>query len=996
MRTEKAIAWLPTTDSRALTSSPLIDHRPDSKIKPHIMPWSITINELSWQRLVHLLCACGEKDMVAEGVVLGNEVLCWRAIMRFAGSLVARQQYLPGVSVTAGSFYAQWQPVFLGADKERFALLLKTMPPVVHALTHSKQEGPPAIVRDKLLADIITGFVDHLVRSALSDESSISPRPSWRKAPKHSGQADAFESVHSQWLHALQTRPNCVGGRAPESKLHGGAKALAELAEQVAEWRRPIDRISESRFRLCFRLHEPDVTIPRVSLGKKENNDAWHVEYLLQQLDDPSLHLPVKQLWKGKDGSFLKRSGNPACGMREYLLLSLGQASALSRHVEQSLKNPAPDGYVLDAAGAHEFLTQQALTFEQAGFGVFLPAWWTRKGTKLRLTASVEVRSPAMKAAGNLSMDTIVAFNWKVALGEEVLTLKELERLARLKAPLVKLRGQWVELNVNEIRAAIEFWKNRPTESAKVREIIRMKLGSAAPLHGLAFSGVNATGWVGDLLGRLESRSLFEELPPPATFAGTLRPYQIRGYSWMAYLKAWGLGACLADDMGLGKTIQTLALIQRDWANGANEPVLVLCPTSVANNWRKEASRFTPDLPVMVHHGTSRKKGTAFRDDVKNHAMVISTYSLLHRDLEHLQEISWGGIVLDEAQNIKNPETKQARAVRALKAGYRLALTGTPVENSVGDLWSMMEFLNPAFLGSQAEFKRRFFMPIHTGTDPDAAERLRTITGPFILRRLKTDKSIISDLPTKMEMKLFCTLTKEQASLYASVLRDVDERLTSSEGIERKGLILATLSKLKQVCNHPAHFLGDNSSISGRSGKVARLTEMVEELLEVGDKVLVFTQFAEMGSILKKHLQETFGREMFFLYGAVPRKQRDQMVDRFQNEKNSSPVFILSLKAGGTGLNLTHANHVFHFDRWWNPAVENQATDRAFRIGQSRNVQVHKFICAGTLEEKIDEMIERKREIAETVVGTGEGWLTKLSNEELKEILTLRTDMIGE
>jgi SNF2 family DNA or RNA helicase len=352
--------------------------------------------------------------------------------------------------------------------------------------------------------------------------------------------------------------------------------------------------------------------------------------------------------------------------------------------------------------------------------------------------------------------------------------------------------------------------------------------------------------------------------------------------------------------------------------------------------------------------------------------------------------------VLDEAQNIKNPETKQSRAARSFEADYRVALTGTPVENNIGDLWSIMEFLNPGLLGTQAGFKRTFFVPIQAGRDPQAADRLKRITGPFILRRLKTDKSIIADLPDKQEMKVFCTLTKEQASLYAAVLEEAEETMESAEGIQRKGVILGTLSKLKQVCNHPAQLLGDNSSIPGRSGKLTRLTEMLEEIIEVGDRALIFSQFAEMGAILQRHLQETFGQEVFFLHGGVPKCRRDRMVEHFQAKCDGPSIFILSLKAGGTGLNLTQANHVFHFDRWWNPAVENQATDRAFRIGQARNVQVQKFICAGTLEDKIDEMIERKKEIARDVIGTGEGWLTELSNEELKDVFTLHKEAVAE
>ncbi len=398
----------------------------------------------------------------------------------------------------------------------------------------------------------------------------------------------------------------------------------------------------------------------------------------------------------------------------------------------------------------------------------------------------------------------------------------------------------------------------------------------------------------------------------------------------------------------------------------------------------------------MVHHGITRTKGAAFEKEAKKQAIVISSYALLHRDFETLKSVPWSGVILDEAQNIKNPETKQARTARALGADYRVTLTGTPVENNIGDLWSIMEFLNPGFLGTQSTFKRTFFVPIRANRDPEAVGQLKRLTGPFILRRLKSDKTIIADLPEKMEMKVFCTLTKEQASLYVAVVREATPELDSAEGIQRRGLILGTLSKLKQVCNHPMQFLGDNSVIPGRSGKLARLSEMLEEIIEVGDRALVFSQFAEMGGILRRHLQETFGREVLFLHGAVPKKKRDQMVERFQANGDGPRIFILSLKAGGMGLNLTGANHVFHFDRWWNPAVENQATDRAFRIGQTRNVQVHKFLCVGTLEEKIDEMIERKKEIAEGVVGTGEGWLTELSTAELKELFALRKEAVGE
>jgi SNF2 family DNA or RNA helicase len=664
--------------------------------------------------------------------------------------------------------------------------------------------------------------------------------------------------------------------------------------------------------------------------------------------------------------------------------------------VEQSLHGPAPSGYATDTHGAHAFLTQSAAALEQAGFGVLLPAWWTGKGTRLRLGVRAQVRSPKMKESGaGVGLEDLVHVDWQVALGNDALTPAELRALAKMKEPLVRVRGQWVHMTAEEIRAALELWR-RKQATAPVRDVLRIALGATTTVGPLSIEGVEATGWLGEVLARLEGHAGFQDLEPPPGLRATLRPYQQRGYSWLAFLRTWGLGACLADDMGLGKTVQTLSKLLAERTAGNKKPALVMCPTSVMGNWQREAERFTPGLPVLVHHGVGRGRGEAFRRAAEDHALVITSYAVLLRDLEHLDAVEWSSVVLDEAQNIKNPETKQARAARALPAGHRIALTGTPVENNVGDLWSIMEFLNPGLLGSQAEFKRTFFIPIQASRDAAAMARLRRLTGPFILRRLKTDRSVIADLPEKMEMKVFCTLTREQASLYQAVLSDAEKAIAKADGIERKGVVLATLSKLKQVSNHPAQFLSDNSPIAGRSGKLARVTEMLQEAIETGERALIFSQFAEMGAILTTHLQETFGREVAFLHGGVPRAQRERMVERFQSEPDGPHVFVLSLKAGGTGLNLTRATHVFHFDRWWNPAVEAQATDRAFRIGQTRRVQVHKLVCLGTLEEKIDAMIESKKGVAEQVIGAGEGWLTELSTAELRQVLALRLEAVGE
>jgi SNF2 family DNA or RNA helicase len=514
-------------------------------------------------------------------------------------------------------------------------------------------------------------------------------------------------------------------------------------------------------------------------------------------------------------------------------------------------------------------------------------------------------------------------------------------------------------------------------------------------------TGVEADGALGALLAG-ELADHIEVGATPEGFAGQLRPYQLRGVAWMELLERTGLGACLADDMGLGKTAMVLALVLAEKTRHANQtrtgpepgPTLVVCPTSVVGNWEREAKKFVPELKVAVHHGGGRARAADFSKKLAGADLVITSYSLLDRDRAVLESVHWGRMVLDEAQNIKNPEAKQTRAARSLRTPRRLALTGTPVENHLGELWSIMEVLNPGLLGSASAFREHFALPIERYHEQEAAERLRALTRPFVLRRLKTDRSIITDLPDKLEMKILCNLTREQATLYRAVVDEMLRRIDESEGMERRGLVLATMLRLKQVCNHPAHYLADGSALAHRSGKVERTVEILEEVVQVEERALVFTQFAEMGSMLRSHLQQRLGCQVAFLHGAVPRRQRDEMVERFQSGEGSH-IMVLSLKAGGTGLNLTAANHVVHFDRWWNPAVENQATDRAFRIGQRKNVQVRTLICGGTLEDRIDQMIEAKRALAERIVGSGETWLTELSTAELAEVFRLSSGALG-
>ncbi|MBE2295886.1 MAG: DEAD/DEAH box helicase [Phycisphaerales bacterium] len=842
------------------------------------------------------------------------------------------------------------------------------MPAAARAIG-SDDHSPPETAPNLVLWNFFSEIVDYLVRCA------VSPPP----RPYRESEAINF---HQQWVQAL-----CQ----PDGTLKWTRIEAHRLAVQIRDWQRPLLRLIDAPHRLCFRLEEP-ASDPeeRSTLFFPDGKTRWRIHYLLQAREDPSLLVSAAAIWKPKrgTGAGLKTFGPKA---REGLLAALGQAATLCSAVERSLNQAAPVGYDLDSEGVFHFLNEEAALLEQNGFGVLLPSSWTSK-RRAKLAVNVQAKTRFESKAG-MTLDRVLDVEWQIVLGETGLTPQELLALAKLKAPLVRVRGQWVQLSAAEIQAALALQQQDEVTFTGHR-LLRLALG-AESIKGLPVSGVSADGPLGELLAGLEQVETIAALPSPTGLVAQLRPYQERGYAWLEFLTRWGLGACLADDMGLGKTVQALALLQRLREKGETRPALLICPTSVVGNWYKEATRFTPQLAVMVHHGADREKSEIFAAQTREYALVLSSYGLLYRDLPLLQTVDWAVVILDEAQNIKNAQTKQAKAARALRAERRIALTGTPVENNIGDLWSVQEFLNPGFLGGVTRFRQEFFIPVQVQRDEAAMDRLRRLTGPFILRRLKTDRAVIQDLPDKLEMKVYCTLTREQATLYAAVVQQAEAILEGIEdGMGRRGLILSTLLRLKQVCNHPAQFLADQSPVAGRSGKLTRLTEMLEEIQELNERALIFTQFAEMGHLLQAHLQEHLAREVLFLHGGLSKAQRDQMVERFQDEAAGPPIFILSIKAGGTGLNLTRANHVFHFDRWWNPAVENQATDRAFRIGQNRRVEVHKFVCLGTVEERIDELIERKQSLAEKIVGSGEGWITKLSTAELKDLFRLRAEAV--
>lgn len=984
---EEAVRWvrLPSRGQRPLSSPELLQEALESgRGKVGLATWEVTTLPLEPAAALTLLARLPEQTSPAPGVALGADLRYWREAGKFALELLARQRFLPSLQPAAeGTGRVGWEPVWEGAEAERLARLAAAMPPLCRALASPGEEGPPPVPR-KLLDHFLRATVDAAARTWLTEGQPRRPR----RPPKAA-------SLPARWAACLRTGQGILEALAAD---------LRKLQATLQAWTQPLRaREAEAAFRTCFRL-EPPVAAeadPQGTFVPSPDQETWSLHFLLQATDDLSLLVPAERVWKESKRTlrFLNRRFEQP---QERLLADLGRAARLFPPLTESLRTARPERCLLNTEQAYRFLREAAWLLEESGLGVLVPPWWSRSGVQgPRLGVQVRIRPqgpPSSPGSGRLGLNTLVEYDWQLALGDQPLSLEEFQQLAALKVPLVRLRGQWVELQPDQIEAAIQFWeRQRADQQMPLCQALQLGLEGGEAVPGLPVVGLQAEGWVGELMQRLQEGGRLTELPPPQGFRGTLRPYQVRGFSWLSFLREWGLGACLADDMGLGKTIELIALLLRDREQGKSAgPTLLLCPTSVLGNWQREVARFAPSLRVHVHHGPQRLTGEDFAAVAMEHDLVLSTYGLAHRDVKTLAAVPWEGVVLDEAQNIKNPGTKQAQAIRSLPAGYRMALTGTPVENRLQELWSIMEFLNPGYLGSHADFRTRFANPIERYQDAERASRLRRLVQPFILRRLKTDPQVISDLPEKLEMNVFTPLTPEQGTLYEAVVRDMMEQIESSEGIQRRGLVLATLLKLKQVCNHPAHFLKDGSPLPGRSGKLTRLQEMLEEVLAEGDRALIFTQFVEMGELLKRYLQETLGCEVLFLHGGVPKKARDQMISRFQEDPQGPPLFLLSLKAGGLGLNLTRANHVFHFDRWWNPAVENQATDRAFRIGQQRNVQVHKFVCLGTVEERINDLIESKKALAEMVVSTGENWLTELSTAELQDLFALRREAIAE
>ena len=882
-------------------------------------------------------------------------------IERLAAVLLAAGRVAPALEPDGqGGLLARWWPLPAPEDRPWFEALLS-------------DEAPAS---QQALAEALAEAVDRQARQRLRSFRATATATATATARRRSA---GLPSLAEAWLTALAADdPHLPDGLSPTPAAEA-APSLALVAGWVGQ-----AVASGGDLRLALRCHEP-------ADGRR---CLWRIELLLGPTADPSLLLPLADFWAGG-------TPFPATAF-EAVLRQLGLLTRLAPELAPLLQQAAPAQLELQEAELVSLVSQRAALLAEAGLALLLPSG-LRQVSRLGLRARIQpprskraAAAPAGSGAG-LDLSALFRFEWQAVLGDQPLTradLEALQRAAALKRPLVRLRGQWTLVDAAAVEGLLRMAGQAGEASGA--DLLRGGLGLErldVPAE-LELAGVEAPGAFGAILaGDLYGRA--EALPTPEGFVGALRPYQQRGLGWLVFLGQLGLGACLADDMGLGKTAQLIASLLAD---PLQAPTLVVAPVTLLGNWRRELERFAPGLKLAVHHGPERPRTlAALRRSLKalgTGGVLIASYGVLSRDAALLAKVAWGRLVFDEAQQLKNPRTAMARAAASLGAERRIALTGTPVENRLLELWALLQLLNPGLLGSLAQFRQRFALPIERDHDSEAAERLRRLTAPFLLRRLKSDPAILPDLPARIEQTELCSLSEEQATLYQAVADELLEQAEQSEGIARQGLVLAGLTRLKQVCNHPAHYLDDGSDLEGRSGKLSRCEQLLAAILEAGERALIFTQYTAWGERLAQHLARRSGEEVLWLHGGLSRGRREELVARF-SEIQGPPMFLLSLKAGGTGLNLTAASHVIHYDRWWNPAVEDQATDRAHRLGQRRTVHAHKLVCSGTVEEGINALIRGKRDLAERVISSGEHALSQLSTEELRQLIQLR-DRQGE
>ena len=936
--------------------------------KIQLSNWEITGLVLNPQKITKFLAQLPLNQVE----YIAPELSFWIQVYRWILDLIVKNKFIPGIEQNEKA-KGIWQPLLDSeTERTRLAKFSQIMPDSCLAYNNNKEQ------KQELLLDFLTHILDTQVRDWLD----------YTAATANNITVNPWLRSLSEWDSIIDTEP----------------KNLQRIQNALYNWQLPLqeyivsrdnNNLAQNRYRLALALEPP------IQDKKQTAQGNWQLKYYLQALDDTNFIVDAATIWNCSSDT-LEYRGRNIENPQEILLKGLGLASRLYEPVANSLEVTNPLDCELNPIEVYQFIRATAWQLQNNGLGVILPSGLASGDNEQRLGIQITAEV-AQKKDTRLSLQSLLQYKLQIAVGDTTLSKAKFEKLLAQQSPIVEVDGKWLALQPADVKAAQAILnKSNEEMSLSVEDALRIATGDTKTLAKLPVVKFAATGVLEELINNLTDNQGVEPITDIEGLKGTLRPYQARGVGWLSFLEKWSLGACLADDMGLGKTLELIAFVLNLYnQNKLNKPALVVCPTSVLNNWEREVQKFAPTLSTVIHHGDNRKKGKSFVKEIKDKNLVITSYSLVYRDLKTLQQVDWEGIVLDEAQNIKNPSAKQSQSVREIPAGFRIALTGTPVENKLSELWSILDFLNPGFLGTKTFFQKRFALPIEKYGDRQSLNILRSLVRPFILRRLKTDTNIIQDLPEKQEMNVFCGLTTEQADIYQKLVDESMESIDNAEGIQRHGLVLTLLMRLKQLCNHPELTDSKNQKVTklapnfgNRSGKLMRLAEMLEVVVEEDDRALIFTQFAQWGKLLKLYLETTLKTEVLFLYGATKRAQRQEIIDRFQNDPNGPKIFILSLKAGGTGLNLTRANHVFHVDRWWNPAVENQATDRAFRIGQKRNVQVHKFVTSGTLEEKINDLIESKKELAEQTVDAGEQWLTRMDTDRLRSLLLLDRDRV--
>jgi len=946
---------------------------------------------LRWQRAYPWLTSLGLNPGTA-----GDSLKYWASSLRLLQSLVMRGALLPTLDTRPNPWRVRWGVSLTSpTDREAVKALGEAMPPSASAFP---DQDAWVFTKGLTLGDLESEELDDelahppvpeaLLSAFLEDGADFLMR--FVSSNLRAGDDPRLGLLHRLRGHKRDRLPwderFMVALSHPMNEFPTVGITERTLGDQLAQW---SEGATPQWIRPAFQLEAPPVPKGRAlteAVGEPGplNEEGWVLKVGLETA--AGVYLSVNQLWEPSTEPIVAEA-------RATLLRALARATPFFPALAKALAGQRPGDLQLQPAEAWSFLTKGAAELKEAGFLVSVPEALTDLGGARRLRAKVKLGARKVESAGT-GLEAAVSADWSLMLGDEQLSVEDFAQMASLKHPLVAWKGRWVALDpatLKQIQTVIQASRDKGFEQMSRGEALAAALTGTARIPGISEAiEVEVAGDFGAALAELKNLP-DKPIKQPESFRGQLRPYQLRGLAWLEGLARLGLGGILADDMGLGKTIQVLALLLLRQSQSPKEgaATLLICPTSLLGNWERELKKFAPTLPLFVHHGNNRDPlPKAF----KPHTLVLTTYGVARREEDEFAARAWGIVVVDEAQAIKNPGSAQAKAARRIKGGFRLALTGTPIENRLRELWSILAFTLPGYLGSESGFNERFGQPIEKYRDPDAAQELRQRVGPFVLRRLKSDRSIIQDLPEKQEMKVYTTLSREQAALYQARVDQMEQDLAKSSGIERRGKILALLTHLKQICNHPSQFLRQMGPFGGRSGKLDRLSEMLEEVVENGERALVFTQFKEMGDRLQEHLGGKLGIALPFLHGGTTRDQRDEMVRSFQEDPGSAPVMLLSLKAGGVGLNLTAATHVFHFDRWWNPAVEDQATDRTYRIGQTKNVQVHKLITIGTLEEKIDALLESKRDLADRVVGTGEGWLTELDDDALRRLVALDSD----